>query len=169
MWKVVRFPTCLYIQGPYWLWSHGFWNTATYVISAYHHWCCQFESRSGQCVQHYVIKFVSDFHRGFTNIFWTETLVMGPHGKGLNTLWAYDPFLVNVYDNGTTNTMKRHKVCQGSTSTLYMFFLWCSRHFQQYFSSIGRSQNLLIRNELSSSSWIYCQEDKCCHIRNHLT
>ena len=56
-----------------------------------------------------------------------------------NTLWAYDPFLVNVYDNGTTNTMKRHKVCQGSTSTLYMFVWWCSRHFQQYFSSIGRS------------------------------
>jgi hypothetical protein len=56
-----------------------------------------------------------------------------------NTLWANDPFLVNVYYNGTTNTMKRHKVCQGSTSTLYMFVWWCSRHFQQYFSSIGRS------------------------------
>jgi hypothetical protein len=56
-----------------------------------------------------------------------------------NTLWAYDPFLVNVYDNGTTNTMKRHMVCQGSTNTLYMFVWWCSRHFQQYFSSIGRS------------------------------
>jgi hypothetical protein len=34
--------------------------TTTYAISAYHHWCCEFESRSGQCVQHYVIKFVSD-------------------------------------------------------------------------------------------------------------
>jgi len=29
-----------------WSWS--------YAISAYHHWCCDFESRSGQCVQHYV-------------------------------------------------------------------------------------------------------------------
>jgi hypothetical protein len=32
--------------------------TATYAISAYHH-CCEFESRSGRGVQHYVIKFVS--------------------------------------------------------------------------------------------------------------
>ena len=29
--------------------------TATYAISAYHHWCCEFKSWSGQCVQHYVI------------------------------------------------------------------------------------------------------------------
>ena len=34
--------------------------TTTYAISAYHHWCCEFESRSGPGVQHYVIKFVSD-------------------------------------------------------------------------------------------------------------
>jgi hypothetical protein len=33
--------------------------TTTYAISAYHHWC-EFESRSGRSVQHYVIKFVSD-------------------------------------------------------------------------------------------------------------
>ena len=35
-------------------------NSTTYAISAYHHWCCEFESRSGQDVQHYVIKLVSD-------------------------------------------------------------------------------------------------------------
>ena len=34
--------------------------TTTYAISAYHHWCCEFESRSGRGVQHDVIKFVSD-------------------------------------------------------------------------------------------------------------
>ena len=34
--------------------------TTTYAISAYHHSCCEFESRSGRCVQHYGIKFVSD-------------------------------------------------------------------------------------------------------------
>jgi len=28
--------------------------TTTYAISAYHHWCCEFESRSGWDVQHYV-------------------------------------------------------------------------------------------------------------------
>jgi uncharacterized membrane protein YuzA (DUF378 family) len=32
--------------------------TTTYAISAYHHWCCEFESQSGRGVQHYVIKFV---------------------------------------------------------------------------------------------------------------
>jgi len=37
--------------------------TTTYAISAYHHWCCEFESRSGRGVQHYVIKFVSDLNR----------------------------------------------------------------------------------------------------------
>ena len=28
--------------------------TTTYAISAYQHWCCEFESRSGQGVQHYI-------------------------------------------------------------------------------------------------------------------
>jgi len=28
--------------------------TTTYAISAYHHWCCEFESRSGRGVQHYL-------------------------------------------------------------------------------------------------------------------
>jgi hypothetical protein len=41
-----------FVEGPSWLWSYG--------ISAYRHWCCEFESQSGQGVQHYVIKFVSD-------------------------------------------------------------------------------------------------------------
>ena len=34
--------------------------TTIYVISVYHHWCCEFESRPGWGVQHHVIKFVSD-------------------------------------------------------------------------------------------------------------
>jgi hypothetical protein len=33
--------------------------TTTYAISAFHHWCYEFESRSGRGVQHYVIMFVS--------------------------------------------------------------------------------------------------------------
>jgi len=28
--------------------------TTMYTISAYHHWCCELESRSGRGVQHYV-------------------------------------------------------------------------------------------------------------------
>jgi len=45
--------------------------TTTYAISAYHHWCCEFESRSGRGGQHYVIKFVSDLQQvgGFLRVF----------------------------------------------------------------------------------------------------
>jgi hypothetical protein len=40
--------------------------TTTYAISAYHHWCCEFESRLGRGVHHYVIKFVSLTVRWFS-------------------------------------------------------------------------------------------------------
>jgi len=44
--------------------------TTTYAISAYHQWCCKFESQSGQGVKHYVIKFVSDLRQvgGFLRV-----------------------------------------------------------------------------------------------------
>ena len=44
--------------------------TTTYAISAYHHWCCEFESRSGRGVKHYVIKFVRDLRQvsGFLRV-----------------------------------------------------------------------------------------------------
>jgi hypothetical protein len=34
--------------------------TTTYAISAYPHYCCEFESRPGRGVQHYVIKFATN-------------------------------------------------------------------------------------------------------------
>jgi len=37
--------------------------TTTYAISAYQHWCFEFESRSGRGVQHYLIEFVSDLQQ----------------------------------------------------------------------------------------------------------
>jgi len=40
--------------------------TTTYAISAYHHWCCEFASRSGWGVQHYVMKFVSDLRQSYS-------------------------------------------------------------------------------------------------------
>ena len=40
--------------------------TTTCAISAYHHWCCEFKSRSERSVQHYVIKFVV----GFLRVLW---------------------------------------------------------------------------------------------------
>jgi hypothetical protein len=37
--------------------------TTTYAVSAYHNLCCDFQSRSGRGVQHYMIKFVSDLRQ----------------------------------------------------------------------------------------------------------
>jgi len=44
--------------------------TTTYAISAYHHWCCELESRSGRGVQHYMITFVSHLRQigGFLRV-----------------------------------------------------------------------------------------------------
>ena len=39
----------------------GFTNT--YAISAYHHWCYKFKSRSERGVRHHMIKFVSDLQQ----------------------------------------------------------------------------------------------------------
>ena len=59
------------VDGPSCPWSYCSWiyNYSTYAISAYHHWC-EFESRSGRGVQHYVIKFVSDLRQvgGFLRV-----------------------------------------------------------------------------------------------------
>jgi hypothetical protein len=37
--------------------------STSYAISVYHHWCCEFKSRSGRGVQHYGIKCVSDLRQ----------------------------------------------------------------------------------------------------------
>jgi hypothetical protein len=44
--------------------------TTIYAISAYHHWCCEFESLSGRGVQHYMIKIVCDLRQvgGFLRV-----------------------------------------------------------------------------------------------------
>jgi hypothetical protein len=59
-------------MGLSWPWSYGSWIYNYASISAYHHWCCEFESRSGRGVQHYVIKFVSDLQQvsGFFWVLW---------------------------------------------------------------------------------------------------
>jgi hypothetical protein len=48
--------------------------TTTCAISAYRHYSCEFESRSGEVylIQHYVIKFVSDLRHvgGFLWVLW---------------------------------------------------------------------------------------------------
>ena len=46
----------LNISGAVVPWLYGSWIITTYAITAYHHWCCEFESWSVWGVQHYVIK-----------------------------------------------------------------------------------------------------------------
>ena len=60
--------------GPSWSRSCGMLVgfTTTCTISAYHHWRCEFELRSGEVysIQHYVIKFVNDLRQvcGFNQV-----------------------------------------------------------------------------------------------------
>jgi len=58
----------IFIQGLSWPWLYDSFTT-TYAIRA-HHWCCEFESRSGRGVQHDVIKFVRDLRQvsGFLRV-----------------------------------------------------------------------------------------------------
>ena len=57
----------------------------TYVISAYRHWCYEFESRSRRGVQQYVIKFVNDLRQV---------------GCFLNDLWQVGDFLNDLRQVG---------------------------------------------------------------------
>jgi hypothetical protein len=54
--------------------------TTTYAISSYHHWCCEFWSRSGWGVQHYVIVCQ-----------WLAT------GRGFSPIFFYIWFYVKIY------------------------------------------------------------------------
>ena len=44
--------------------------TTIYAISAYHHWCCEFESQPGRGVQNYVMKFVVEQSVVFSGVLW---------------------------------------------------------------------------------------------------
>jgi hypothetical protein len=82
--------------------------TTTYAISAYHHWCSEFEPRSGWGVQHHVIKFVSDLRQIAVNcrIFRIAPL----HFKGCSCTSYH--FL---------------QLCFHATMTLHIYkYHWCS-------------------------------------------
>jgi hypothetical protein len=65
----------------------------TYAMSAYHHLCCEFESRSGEVysIQHYVIKFVSDLRQvgGLLQVLWF------PPPIKLTYNWCYDVWIIS--------------------------------------------------------------------------
>ena len=90
-------------RGP---WSYGSWIYNTiYAISAYHHWCYEFQSQSGRGVQHYVIKFVSDLRQvcGFLRV-----LRFPPSIKLIATIWLFSFESFKAYHSTFPSP---HEVC----------------------------------------------------------
>jgi hypothetical protein len=93
--------------------------TTTYAISAYHHWCCEFESRSGQSVQHYVIKFVRDLWQvsGFLRVLWfpppiklTATITEILLKVALNTIKQINKIISSYFISQSSHTNIRSTV-----------------------------------------------------------
>ena len=79
--------------------------TTTYAIGAYHHWCCEFEYRSGRGAQHYVIKFVSDFDR--------LVVFFGSCGFLHQYNWLpYTRYNWNIVSSGVRHHQANKQLCQ---------------------------------------------------------
>jgi len=81
------------LEGPPWPWSYGSWiynYICNQCLSPLR--CCEFESRSGRSVQHYVIKFVSDL-RQFCGFLWV--LRFPPSIKLTATIYSW-----NIVESG---------------------------------------------------------------------
>ena len=93
--------------------------TTLYAISAYHHWCCEFESRSsGRGVQHYAIKFVTS--RWFSP---------GPPVSSTNKTDRHD--ITEILLKVALNTIKltnTHIKCHEKVAYLFTFHKWCRMH-----------------------------------------
>ena len=95
--------------------------TTTYAISAYHHWCCEFESRSGRGV-HYVIKFV-----------WLATgrwFSLGPPVSSTNKTERHD--ITEILLKVALNTIK--PINRNPGPRMYLIRPWI-RPFIQYWQS----------------------------------
>ena len=101
--------------------SPSFVFATTYAISAYHHWCCEFESRSGRDVQHYVIKFVSDLRQvgGFLRVH------QFPPPIKLNTA----EILLKVALNTIKQTKKSSFVFRNNLYICILFAIWASKKY----------------------------------------
>ena len=81
--------------------------STTYAISVYHHWRCEFESRTGRGVQHYVIKFV-----WLATVWWFS---QGPPVSSTNKTDRHD----------ITETINTKKLCFTALVTIFVFVLGC--------------------------------------------
>jgi hypothetical protein len=73
--------------------------TATYAISAYHHWCCELVSRSGRGVQQYVIRFVTDLRQvgGFIRVLRFPPPIKRPATIWLKSCWKCWPRILEWF------------------------------------------------------------------------
>ena len=113
--------------------------TTTYAISAYHHWCCEFESWSGRGVQHYVIKFVSNLRQvdAFLRVLqFPPPIITDRHNiteillkVALNTIKPNQIYIFDLFYH-TLNFFCRISACRGRE---YLGRRWvknkCSGHF----------------------------------------
>jgi len=118
----------------------GFTNT--YAISAYHHWCCGFDFRSGRCIQHYVIKFLSNLRQvgGFLRILrfpptggWFSP---GPPVSSTNKTHHHD--ITEILLKVALSTIKQaNKLFKHSfIISIYVFSGTCGGHFTSLTGSI---------------------------------
>jgi hypothetical protein len=98
------------------------WFTTTYAISCYHHWFCEFESRSGRGVKHYVIKFVSDLRQvgGFLLVIRSVSYTSKTYLRDITEIWL----------KVELNTIKTNKQTLLYTQRIYvcMFPATCFIH-----------------------------------------
>jgi len=92
--------------------------TTTYATSAYHHWCCEFKSRSGPGVQHCLMKFVNDFRQVGR---WVSP---GPPVSSTNKTDRHD--IAEILLKVALNALKQTKI----SSICLKFVKLCFIHFQ---------------------------------------
>ena len=113
--------------------------TTACVISAYHHWCCEFESWSGRAVQHYMIKF---------NCQWIATDLWfspGPPVFSTNKTYHYD--ITEILLKVVLNTIKQ-------TNNKYIKMCTCEIIFLCISSILCRSYKYTKIYQLSSHTRI---------------
>ena len=104
----------------------------TYAISAYHHWCYEFESRSGRGVQHCVIKFVSDLWQ-------VSGFLRGPPVSSTNKTDRHNisEILLKVALNTIKQTNNQIYICTVHIFKMKFIFI--------YFSAIVRSKKSVFK------------------------
>jgi hypothetical protein len=93
--------------------------TIVYAISAYHHWCCEFESRSGRSVQHYVIKLSVICNR---SVVFTRSLV-----SSTNKTDRHD--IAEILLKVTLNTIKLSQTNNIEGNKAKMYEITSMQHF----------------------------------------